>query len=91
MASVQQYPISEAITMLIEESVTSFTWFFADKEKAVKFRKAAATELGRRSASNEAKLLTTSLISTVHADKVVYFVLILPKTDEGEKDSEPDL
>ena len=90
MQNIKPYPIGEALNMLYEDLVPSFAWFFPQKPDAIKFRKAVTTEMGRRVAANPDKLFTSSLVSTVHSDKVAYFVVITPKT-EGEIPNECDL
>lgn len=76
--AVTPYPISEAVSMLLEGLVPNFSWFFnGDKEEAAKFRKALTTELGRRSTLPSENRPTTSLITTVHKDKVVYVVILI--------------
>ena len=70
---MKQFPISEAINNIVEETIDGFTWYISDKEEAEKFRRSVNMALLRKKLNGEYSVTVISAIKN-NQTEITYFV-----------------
>ena len=70
---MKQFPISEAVNNIVEETIDGFTWNISDKEEAEKLRRSVNMALLRKKLNGEYSVTVISAIKN-NQTEITYFV-----------------